>query len=885
MPSPRLFLTAALLVALSVTLPVTLMGCNSVDEPVGMLPAVDQAGLENLASHLTVNYHVIDNRPDGHCSAAAGAGSCYIAELTLRASADMGKTGWSLYFSQVDPVVDAVSDEFLVEHINGDLHRLSPIPQFTGFSSGETKTIKLISGGLVLSESKLMPNYYVVAEGLEPEVIESTRVSRNPETGMEIRPYVTPLTDPEQFKSDPEDQTQWATSSRLYEDNADVSLAPAKVDTVIIPTPFEVIPGAGRLELAKGLNVSLSGIEKAALEPALDRLALLGIEQSNRGVPVAISVDEDAEGEAESYRLDITESGISATAADSAGALYALQSVAALIVPGQTAVPAMTVIDYPRYSFRGLHIDVARNFHSKDLLLKIMDQMAAYKLNKLHLHLGDDEGWRLEVKGLPELTDIGSKRCHDLTETRCLLPQLGSGPHGNTQVDGYYTIEEYQEILRAASARNIQVIPSFDMPGHSRAVIKAMEARYRHYMAQGNEEEARKYLLSDFDDTTVYDSIQHYNDNTINVCMESTYRFIDKVMDEMKAVHAAAGQPLTLYHIGADETAGAWVESPVCKQFLADNNYGIESVDELGAYFIERVARLLAEKDIETAGWSDGMGETNPGNMPKVQSNLWSLLGSDAHHVAHEQLSHGWDLVLSVPDVLYLDFPQAADPKEHGYYWGSRETTVRDVFNFMPDNLPVHAEFRTNPSGQTFTSDDRVQRDEQGNITHQPRKKGTEIAGIQGQVWSETLRSDRLVEYMLFPRMVALAERAWHKPEWALPYDYEGALYNSSTNAFTDEMQMQRDAEWNQFANAIAQKVMPKLDLAGIQYRLPTVGAEVENGVLKANVSFPGLAIEYRVDGGTWQTYEGPVEVKSDAIEVRSVAPDGKRRGRSIPVT
>ncbi len=878
---PRSFLAAVLLTAL--------MGCSGSDDSVTMLPAIDQAGLQKFADHLAVTYDLVENHPEGHCGNSRDSSPCYIAELSLRASEPLQATGWSIYFSQVDPVISSWNDEFVIEHLNGDLHRLSPTAEFSGFKKGETKVVGIVGGGLVLNEPKLMPNYYVVAEGLKPVIIASTQVRKDPETGMEVRPYVEPLTDPEQFKSHPQDLTQWATSRRLYEDNAGTTLDAANLDSMIIPTPFKVLPAEGSLDLSHGISLQLHGIDRAALQPAISRLELLNVHQQQQGVPVSVSVEENPgeenpEAAAESYRLQITDAGVTVRAADTAGALYALQSVAALIVPGETQVPAMTVIDHPRYGFRGLLIDVARNFHSKELLLKILDQMAAYKLNKLHLHLGDDEGWRLEVKGLPELTDIGSKRCHDPSESRCLLPQLGSGPHGNTQVDGYYTLEDYQQILRAAAARNIQVIPSFDMPGHSRAVIKAMEARYRNYMAQGKEEEARRYLLTDFDDTTEYQSIQYYKDNTINVCMESTYNFIDKVMDEMKAVHAAAGQPLTLYHIGADETAGAWVESPACKAFIADNSYGVESVEDLGAYFIERVASILADKGIRTAGWSDGMGEVDPANMPEgVQSNLWTLLGSGAHKVLRDQASNGWNMVLSMPDLLYFDFPQAADPKEHGYYWGSRETTLRDVFNFMPGNLPVHAEFRTNQLGQPYVADDRVQR-EGDLIVHQPRPEGRTIVGIQGQVWSETLRSDALVEYMLFPRLLALAERAWHKADWAVPYNHDGALYSSSTNAFTAEMQQQRDAEWSGFATAVALKAMPKLDMSNIGYRLPTVGAIIEDGLLKANVSFPGLAIEYRVDGGPWLTYQGPVKVEGDRVEVRSVAPDGERRGRTLQV-
>lgn len=187
-----------------------------------------------------------------------------------------------------------------------------------------------------------------------------------------------------------------------------------------------------------------------------------------------------------------------------------------------------------------------------------------------------------EIDGLPELTDIGSKRCHDLEENTCLLPQLGSGPFADVPVNGFYSKQDYIDIVKYADARQIQVIPSMDMPGHSRAAIKSMEARYRKLVAEGKAEEAKTYLLSDAADTTVYSSVQYYNDNTLNVCMESTYQFVDKVIDEIVKLHQAAGQPLTRYHIGADETAGAWKQSPACLDFVTNNDKGVKSIDDLG---------------------------------------------------------------------------------------------------------------------------------------------------------------------------------------------------------------------------------------------------------------------------------------------------------------
>ena len=185
-------------------------------------------------------------------------------------------------------------------------------------------------------------------------------------------------------------------------------------------------------------------------------------------------------------------------------------------------------------------------FHSKEAVLRLLDQMAAVKLNKFHFHLSDDEGWRIEIPGLPELTDIGARRCHDLTEQRCLLPQLGSGPFADAQGNGYLTRDDYIAILRYAKARGIEVIPEIDMPAHARAAVISMEARYNRLMKEGKTKEANEYRLVDPTDTSNTTSVQFYDRTSyLNPCLDSSMRFVDKVISEIQAMHQAAGAPLT----------------------------------------------------------------------------------------------------------------------------------------------------------------------------------------------------------------------------------------------------------------------------------------------------------------------------------------------------
>jgi len=581
---------------------------------------------------------------------------------------------------------------------------------------------------------------------------------------------------------------------------------------------------------------------------------------------VPLTIRRQAGIAAEGYRLTIGQVGVIIAAADAAGASYALRSLAQQMAAEGTTLRPLIVEDAPRYGFRGLHIDLARNFHSKAEILKLVEQMAVYKLNTLHLHLGDDEGWRLQIASLPELTEVGAYRRADLTEKTCLSPQLGADPSREAPTNGYLSAADYSEILRAAAARHIDVIPSFDMPGHSRAAIRSMEVRYDRLMAKGDRAGAERFRLVEPGDTTRYSSVQHYDDNTLNVCIDSTYRFIDAVIDDIAALHKAAGVPLTTYHIGADETAGAWVQSPACKVMMAKTAM---QPRQLGAYFIERISADLAKRGIAVAGWSDGLGHTDPARMPpKVQTNIWSNLHAGGVAEAHGQANRGWKTVLSIPDLGYFDMPYAADPNETGYDWASRGVDSFQVFGFMPGNLAANAALIPDILAQPKAIADTV-----------PLQPGRSIAGIQAQLWSETVRRDTQVDYMLFPRLLALAERAWSKPDWEPAYA-AGTGY-APNDPRVDHARLL--SGWQDFAGRMGVQ-MRLLDRAGVTYRLAPPGARIANGRLEANAEFSGTPIEYRTGGTAWRRYDGPVAV-TGAVELRTRTPDGRRASRTVTVS
>ncbi|MEP9401240.1 family 20 glycosylhydrolase [Sphingomonas silueang] len=818
-----------------------------------------QADLDRFAASLGYRFAILDNLPP---DCPNGEGKCFRSEILLTVPADLpaGVASPELHFGFVSRVIGIESDLFDWRLVNGDLNALSVKPG-RRLEPGRTYRIGIIGLGKYLSRTHAMPNAHLLVPGLAPRVIAATRTGIDRETGLETLPFVAPMTDEAKLaRVAPTDRTEWLTPERAFARYAGRGAATVP-DVAILPAPSTATrPAGGVTDLTGGLRLARSAVPSGALRAALDAFPYRG----GRGTAVTVTLDRTLP--AEGYRLRVADGAVRIDAADADGARHALRSLVQQAGYEQGRMRPLLVEDTPRYGFRGLHLDLARNFHGKAEIARLIEQMAAYKLNKLHLHLGDDEGWRMEIRRLPELTQVGAYRCLDAREATCLQPQLGADPARDAPTSGYLSQADYLGLLALAKARGIEVIPSFDMPGHSRAAIRAMEVRYRRLLAAGDRAGAEAYRLVEPGDTTAYRSVQNYDDNTLNVCIEQTYRFLDTVIDELRALHARAGMPLQTYHIGADETAGAWSQSPACRATMAAR--GLEA-KQLGGYFIERVAGDLAKRGIKVAGWSDGMGHTETAKMPaRVQSNIWSGVHTGAPAEAHAQANRGWDIVLSVPDLGYFDMPYAPDPDEGGYDWASRGVDPFQVFAFMPGNLPANAALIPDIQQRPLPVADTV-----------PLEPGRGIKGVQAQLWSETVRSDGQVEYMLFPRLLALAERGWRRPAWEPAY-VAGAGYGLGDPRVDRAAIL---ADWRGFAGRVG-VAQAALDKAGIAYRLAPPGARIVAGRLEAVSEFPGTAIEYRIGTAAWQRYTGPVAV-SGPVTLRTRSADGRRAGRSVTIT
>lgn len=214
---------------------------------------------------------------------------------------------------------------------------------------------------------------------------------------------------------------------------------------------------------------------------------------------------------------------------------------------------------------------------------------------------------------------VASQRCHDLQEAHCLAPQLGSGPFNNTSGSGHYTVKDYQEILKYAKARHIEIISEFDLPGHSHAAIKAMEARYIRHRDMDQIEDGLRFYLNDLKDESTYQSGQFFFNNSVNPCIETSYQFVDKLVHEVQALHQKI-QPLKVIHLGGDEVPlGAWSLSPACQELSQKLK---SDYPDWKAFFIQRVARIVGKYGVRLGLWEDGLMDDS--HSPVMRSKLGS---------------------------------------------------------------------------------------------------------------------------------------------------------------------------------------------------------------------------------------------------------------------
>jgi len=770
------------------------------------------------ASKLQLRWELL-RKPAGTQLPQGGTPARFI--LTNADRQPLPASGWSLYFSGIDRMpAGTLSHGLLLEQVAGGLYRLRPTADFKGVAPGQ-----MLSFDYRHADSVFMPSRSPTAPYLVYDAA--------PDAGVALQYTLTPVTEPVQ-RGQPGSPHSAVTPEDTYWRNARAELLPAAAVPPVLPTPLQLQPGEGRLALSgrPGITASAALAGERALAGSLFPSNMPG----GRGPALQLRVGK-VEGQAlpEAYRLQIsTAGGIDIVGNSPAGVAYGLQTLRDLMpLPGAAdmSLPALTIVDAPRFGYRGFMLDVARNFQSKETVFKWLDLMARFKLNKFHFHLTDDEGWRIEIAGLAELTTIGAVRGHSARPGVRLAPAYGSGPDPrDASGSGHYSRDDYKAILRYAGARHIEVIPEIEMPGHARAAVQAMEARYRRLKAAGTSDAAR-YLLNDLGDRSEYVSAQLYRDNVLNPGLESSYAFIEHVVREMAALHREAGAPLMTLHMGGDELAnGAWEKSPASHAMM--RKHGLENSADLWDYFYERVDAIVRKAGARTAGWEELAARKTQldGSAKLIPNPRFTGKGFTAYvwnntpgleDLAYRLANGGYDIVMTPVTRMYFDMAANANPEEHGVNWGAY-VELDTVYDFVPFDIMKDA-----PEAAR-TGKDR--------LTDYGKRR---VRGIQGNLFAETARDPARIDYLVMPRMVALAERAWAAdPAWATTLDPNKAAA------------LHRGA-WSGFANALGQRVLPRLDLDGskVAYRIAPPGLLLDQGGVLANHVLPGMQLRYTSDG------------------------------------
>lgn len=578
-----------------------------------------------------------------------------------------------------------------------------------------------------------------------------------------------------------------------------------KKEVVFTETDLNIIPQPQSMVLGKGY-FQFTQETVFVIDPALMPAQLPFLEQFERASgfkfavqKVALSgnsviIDTDKSLPKEGYTLAVTPKQISIKAADYNGALYALQTLRQLLpnevestklVKRDWLVPAVTITDAPQYQWRGLMLDVSRHFFPKEYILKTLDRMAMLKLNTFHFHLVDNEGWRIEIKKYPKLTEVGAWRVDQedkLWDERTPNPAnaFANPATAPKKYGGFYTQEDIKEIVDYATKRGIAVIPEIEMPAHAMSAIAAYPELSCHKRPIGVPSGAVWPI------TDIYCAGQ-----------EETFDFIEEVLTEVLALF-----PSQYIHIGGDEaTHTEWEQCPKCQ--LRMKEHQLKNVHQLQSYFIKRIDDFLTSKGRTLVGWDEIMD----GGLAK-NAVVMNWRGIE---VGKKALAQGNPIVLT--SDCYIDNYQGLpdyEPQANGGY-----LPLKKLYNY---NLEKEA-----------LADASVEK--------------SKVLGTQANLWAEHVGSTEHSEYMLFPRLLALAEISW-------------------TN---DKLK-----DWDSFMRR-TQHFMQRMDVMGIHYArsvyqvVPTVENKEGNIYLKLECEVPNADIRYAL-GDTpiekGEKYTAPIAIK-----------------------
>ncbi len=462
----------------------------------------------------------------------------------------------------------------------------------------------------------------------------------------------------------------------------------------IIPVPTSYTKTSGEYTMPKVIDI-YTNLHTDDSSVILDLLRSHGVKarlttaQSRCDMTLVLVSKGFDSGEA--YSLDVTPGAITAKAKGAAGLYYAVQSLLQMIDQG--AIEACEIYDSPRYGYRGLMLDVSRHFRSKEFVLKQIDALAHFKLNRLHLHLTDGAGWRIEIDKYPRLTEFAAWRPNEIWKDWWTTGGRKYVDHKDpTASGGFYTKADLREIVEYADKRNIIIIPEIEMPGHSEEVLAA----YPELSCSG----------------------EPYKHSEFCVGNEKTYEFLEGVLDEVLEIF-----PSHYIHIGGDEAnKSAWEKCPLCQKRMKEE--GHEHIDELQSYLVHRIERYLNSKGRSLMGWDEIV---EGGLSPTATVMSWR--GEDNGIKAIKQGNH---VVMTPSKYAYLD-----------YYQDAPHTQPEAIGGFVPLEMIYSYE----PA--------------KGLLTEEEHKL---IDGVQANLWTEYVPTEEHCEYMIYPRILAIAEIGWSQP-------------------------------------------------------------------------------------------------------------------------
>lgn len=510
----------------------------------------------------------------------------------------------------------------------------------------------------------------------------------------------------------------------------------------------------------------------------------------------------------EGYILQVSDGKISIEASTGSGFIYALETIRQLLPPQiesqeqiadvSWSIPNLEIEDEPRFEWRGLMLDVARHFFEKEYILKTIDRLAMLKMNTLQLHLVDDQGWRIEIKAYPKLTEVGAWRADH--EDRAWNARPTPTPEEPKTYGGFYTQEDIKEIVAYAASKGITVVPEIEMPAHVMSAIAA----YPWLSCTG--EQIQVPTGGVWPITTIY-------------CpgKESTFEFLENVLLEVMALF-----PSQYIHIGGDEaTKTEWKTCPHCQKRMEEE--GLENVEELQSYFIKRIEKFLSAHGRTLIGWDEILeGGLAPG------ATVMSWRGIKGGWEASEQ---GHDVVMTPGSHMYFNFYQG-NPNNEPLAFGGY-TPLSKVYQFNPvvDSMSV------------------------------AQKK--HVLGGQANLWAEYIATPSLSEYMLFPRLAALAEVVW-TPEEKLSWE-------SFSKRIKHMFERFEYLDINYATSAYEVSVEPEMDL--------------KKGILHLGLKteFPNSEIRYALNdeelSNSSKLYEKPLELTETITVKAAVFEDGKMKG------